>query len=375
MVARVGTRASCTNLSMDERREIENLHRQGKSTYRIGALLGRHPTTIQKELAKGKCKQKNYESSKEVTKYKYDWYYSQKQAELRAQGQGRRAKLPPGCWQFEKLHELLKLGYSPYAAIEVARRNKQLTTPVCVSTLYSYIASGKYGITHNDLMRPSVLESRRKTEERNRVREAKTRPAELSIDNRPKIVVKRQEFGHWEGDLIVSPTGKGTGCFLTLVERKTRFLISAKIPSKKQQNVIRALDSIERHFGRYFSTLFRTITWDNGIEFVNYKGMVRSIYDDRASPRFDIYYAHPYRSGERGTNEVTNGFLRRYFPKVKPLVQVAKEELQERTEFINNYPRKILKGKCAARTFEINMRRVIGKHDAETISVPDINVA
>ena len=120
-------------------------------------------------------------------------------------------------------------------------------------------------------------------------------PAEKSIDFRPQEANDRSEYVHWEGDLVVGKEGKGAA-LLTFTERKTREEIIMKIPSKHWVNVSKSLDILEKKYKSEFKKKFKTITFDNGAEFRNYK-LIEKSYDKRKKePRVQVYYAHPYRS-------------------------------------------------------------------------------
>ena len=104
-------------------------------------------------------------------------------------------------------------------------------------------------------------------------------PPEKSIEYRPKEANTREEYGHWEGDLVIGTKKRGAVLF-TLTERKTREEIIVKIPGKKAEYVAQALDLIEKKYKRMFYTKFKTITFDNGGEFRNWKSLEKS-YDNR----------------------------------------------------------------------------------------------
>ena len=101
----------------------------------------------------------------------------------------------------------------------------------------------------------------------------------------------------------------------TLTERKTREEIIIKIPGKKAEYVAKALDLIERKYKNIFYNKFKTITFDNGGEFRDWKALEKSYDNRRKKARTQIYYAHPYCSGERGSNENANRLIRRFIPK------------------------------------------------------------
>jgi IS30 family transposase len=128
---------------------------------------------------------------------------------------------------------------------------------------------------------------------------------------------------------------------MTLVERQTRKLIIRKLPDKKHSSVRRALNGIEREYGAAaFRKTFKTITADNGSEFLDVDGMQRSVLCNTARTR--LFYAHPYSSWERGSNENTNRIIRRFIPKGSNIANFSRRQIKETEEWINNYPRKII---------------------------------
>ena len=161
-------------------------------------------------------------------------------------------------------------------------------------------------------------------------------PAEKSIENRPEAANKRSEYGHWEGDLVIGKRKKGS-VLLTFTERMTREEIIIKIKGKNNEYVVKAVNALERKYGKRFYDKFKTITFDNGVEFMNYKGMEKSCL--RKGKRTQIYYAHPYCSGERGSNENNNRLIRRWIPKGISIDDISKEFIKKIENWINNYPR------------------------------------
>jgi len=133
-----------------------------------------------------------------------------------------------------------------------------------------------------------------------KIRTAFNNTKETSISERPKAIDTREETGHWEMDTVVGKQGTKT-VLLVLSERTTRKELIIKIPSKSQASVVKALDKIERKSGKSFREKFKTITCDNGCENFDFEGIERSILNQEK--RTKVYYAHPYSSWERGTNE------------------------------------------------------------------------
>ena len=116
----------------------------------------------------------------------------------------------------------------------------------------------------------------------------------------------------------------------------TREKIIIKIKGKSSEYVIKAINSLERKYGKRFYIKFKTITFDNGVEFMDYEGMEKSCI--KKGTRTKIYYAHPYCSGERGTNENNNRLIRRWIPKGTIIDNISKEFIKQIENWINNYP-------------------------------------
>lgn len=185
-------------------------------------------------------------------------------------------------------------------------------------------------------------------------------PAGESIEQRPEEIDEREEFGHWEGDTVYSGKGKRktTRALLTLTERKTRKEIIIAIPNRKAETVVKALDALERKLGaRRFRAIFKSITFDNGTEFAAAEELERSCVNKRL-PRTKVYFCHPYSSWERGTNENTNGMIRRWFPKGTNFAAVTNAQIAQAENWINNYPRKILGYKSSEIVFRECLREL-----------------
>lgn len=136
--------------------------------------------------------------------------------------------------------------------------------------------------------------------------------------------------------MVIGKRKKGNVLF-TLTERKTREEIIIKIKGKNTKYVVKALNKLERKYGKRFYRKFKTITFDNGVEFKDYKSMEKSCL--RKGKRTSIYYAHPYCSGERGSNENNNRLIRRFIPKGTIIDDIPVKFIQKVEDWINNYPR------------------------------------
>jgi transposase, IS30 family len=152
----------------------------------------------------------------------------------------------------------------------------------------------------------------------------------VSIDLRPTHIAQRTQSGHWEGDLMVG--ANQASAIGTLVERKTRFTYIIKMKNRKTQTVT---NGFMKHLNQLEPDLRRTLTYDNGFEMANHKWLTEQT-------GMAIYFAHPYSSWERGTNENTNGLIRRFLPKKTDFNLVSWRTLNAIQNKLNNRPRKVL---------------------------------
>lgn len=131
---------------------------------------------------------------------------------------------------------------------------------------------------------------------------------------------------------------------LVLTERVTRYELIFKMPDKTTHSVIRVLNRLERAYPD-FKCRFKSITVDNGSEFADYTGMIRSIH---GGLRTQVFYCHPYTACERGSNENCNRIIRRWVPKGSDISKFNSSYIQQVQDWINNYPRFILGYESAA---------------------------
>jgi IS30 family transposase len=159
------------------------------------------------------------------------------------------------------------------------------------------------------------------------------------IDKRPVSVEHRSTYGHWEGDTMVSRVDKAR--LGTLVERKSGYLLSFALTGGQSQGFAHgAATAFEVIPAKYR----RTITLDNGTEMQSYEKLERT-------SGAHVYFAYPYHSWERGSNENTNGLLRQYFPK-KTSLAIGQAELDKYVQLLNTRPRKRLGYRTPAELFE-----------------------
>ena len=228
--------------------------------------------------------------------------------------------------------------YSPDAALAAARKQGGFKNMICTRTLYAYIDSGLFlGISNKDL--PVKRDGRKRGYKKVR-KVALNNKKGKSISERPERVEKREEAGHWEIDLVVGKQGTKP-VILTLVERVSRKSIYVLLKNKTQEEVIMALRGIAKRMGGDFTQVFKTITADNGSEFLDSVGI------KEAANCGEVYYAHPYSSWERGSNENGNRMLRRFIPKGSDVTDLSQDDVDRINHWINTLPRKILGYKTA----------------------------
>jgi len=163
-----------------------------------------------------------------------------------------------------------------------------------------------------------------------------------SIEERPKSIETREEFGHWEIDTVLGHKSNDDA-LLTLVERKTRRKIIRRIPSKTAPAVTDSLQDIFTGIPDMRNT-FKSITADNGSEFSELSEQGKGL-------GIDVYFSHPYASWERGTNERHNGLIRRFIKKGQPIHSYTNECIEEVENWMNTLPRKILEYQTPAEKF------------------------
>lgn len=200
---------------------------------------------------------------------------------------------------------------------------------VCTKTLYNYIDLQLLDIRNADL----PMKLRRNTKPK--LTRTNRRRLGNSIEERPVDILTREEFGHWEIDTVIGTKDKSDNVLLTLAERQTRHYIVRKIQSKTATAVQNELAIIKDYFDEKFNQVFKSITSDNGQEFVE-------LYKLEDESDVTVYFTHPYASSERGTNERYNGLLRRFIPKGNNINEYTIDDIAFVEDWCNTLPRKIL---------------------------------
>jgi IS30 family transposase len=318
-------------ITYEDRVQIEGYVKEGHTPAEIAGLIGCSERSIKRELANTWEEKQSDWTYK--TRYTYD--YAQMRYEERAAKKGRRGKLKEQPALAAFLEKKIKEdSYSPEAAL-FAAKNEGMEVDISVKAVYDTIDRKELGeVTRKDLLRKNGWHK-----EKSKPRKAHHTKG-LSIELRPEGANERSEPGHYEMDLIVGKQGTKP-VLLTLTDRMTRQEIIRKLPSKEQKSVKAALDKLERQ-----GVKFKTVTSDNGSEFLDFLSLQVSV---RGGERFKMYYAHPYSSWERGTNENGNGIVRRFLPKGTDFSRVSHRKVSQIQSWMNNYPRKILNGLSSER--------------------------
>lgn len=323
-----------------QRYDIELLLKERYTKPRIAKVLGIKYNTLYKEIERGTVEQ--MDSQLRVFKvYKAD--YAQMVYERSTSNRGRNLKIGADHQLAAYIEKMIKeQKYSPEALLLYAKNEGlHFSTTLCPKTIYNYLDMGLFlNVTNDDL---SYKRPRKKKEKEEKSTVSLNNRKGRSIEERPASVLDRENYGNWEMDTVVSAKDTGKSCLLVLSERMGREEIILKIRDKKSSTVVRALNRLEKKYGsKTFREKFKTITCDNGVEFLDATGIEKSIYTKL--PRTTLYYCHPYSSYERGTNENINRMIRRFFPKGTNFDDVTPKQVAMVEAWINNYPRKILGG-------------------------------
>ena len=298
-----------TQLTQEERYQIEALLKMGHPQSRIAVVLKRHKSTISREVRRNRGLRG----------------YRPKQAQRLALARREakaRLRIAPETW--ERVESLLCEDWSPEQVSGWLSQEQGLR--VSHEWIYQHV--------HADKRRGGDLHTRLRCQKKRRKRYgSRDRRGQIrgrvSIDERPGVVGERSRIGDWEADTVIGRPGGPV--LLTLAERRTRYSVIAKAPDKSAQAVTDALlTALQPQAG-----LVHTLTYDNGKEFAYHQTVAEGL-DAQG------YFAHPYHSWERGLNENTNGLIRQYLPKGADFRTLTLEQVRNIMDRLNNRPRKCL---------------------------------
>ncbi len=301
---------------------ISVLRKQGHNASAIARYLSRHRSTISREF-KRNCA-------------RWDGAYRYSKAIERTSGRRSRSRRN---WQFgidewRVVEKLLREKWSPEQISGRLENDNVLS--ISYATIYRYVRRDKK--QGGDLYK--CLRLPKKWRKRHRSRDYRGRlGGKRHISERPPSAENRTRKGHWEIDTVMGQYGSKP-CIVTIVERKTGYVLIGKLKSRRKEVTNeRVIQLIQKH-----SVMFKTITADNGTEFHGHADIERV-----TGAKF--YFATPYHSWERGTNENTNGLIRQYLPKGTSLVALTQQTCNAIADKLNNRPRKRYGFKTPAEMF------------------------
>lgn len=318
-----------TYLTEQERYRIEAWLEDRIPVKVIAERLGRCPATIYNEIRRGTVEFIDSKYLRPYKKYCADVGHRKRLEAGRNKGVSLKAVDNDQLLSYLSFL-VVDLRLSPYAAsVMLHRKGFEL----CEKSIYNYIRRGLVPGASVDQM--AYKKAKKKKETVKRVH----RKAELpGISDRDPDVLKRKDFGHWEIDTVYSGKESSKACLLVLTERMYRIELLLKMKDRTSASTVKALDKLERSIGRKnFREIFKTMTCDNGVEFMDYAGITKR-------NRTKLFYCHPYCSCERGSNENQNKLVRRWIPKGDDIGLYSDQEIRQIQNWINDMPRKMFHG-------------------------------
>ena len=316
-------------LTDEKRIQIETLVKQGLTQAEIARAIGVSPSSVCRELRRNRSK-KGYRHKKASAKAK--WRLQEKAS--------KRRKFTETMWN--KAKEKLQEGWS--FEMFSGRMKREAQPTVCAEALYQeyykrqkLVAEGK---SEEEL--PPLPKSHRKRHRRGKSYKTAGRgriPGRVDIAQRPKVVEGRNRFGHYEGDLINGLLG--TGNLVTIAERMTRFTFFGYVASKETDAVMEVAKDLLVNMP---PEVLKTLTFDNGKEFAKFQVLEEAL-------GLKVYFAKPYHSWERGTNENRNGIVRKVLPKGSPFDELTQEQKDRIDHMLNDRPMKCLNWRTPREAF------------------------
>jgi transposase, IS30 family len=306
------------HLTLEERDRIAHLRHQGADQKEIAHTLGRSPATISRELRRNGT----------------DGEYYAAQAQREAQ---RRRWQRPLVRKMDDpaINAAVRTGLAhAWAPEQIVGRMQQQDGErrVSAQTIYTWIKQDPYREHWEGFLR-------RRGKRPNRRKNAVQTGDAARITDRPEVIEQRLRLGDFEGDTVLGPPG--TGGLATLVDRKSRFTIVAKIQSKDADHVH---EKIKQRLKELDEDHRRSLTVDNGTEFARCHRLEKHL-------GMELYFADPGCPFQRGTNENTNGLIRQYFPKGTDFRDISHYEVRQVENLLNGRPRACLDFRTPAEVF------------------------
>jgi len=312
---------SYAHLSRDDRYVIAHLRIVGWTMREIGRRVGRSASTVSRELKRNGppadatwpywygCAQRRADERWRIARH----WYRRDNVRLREYVNG---KIRLG-WSPEQVVSRLALDHSQDRAMRLG-----------IETLYRWIyADARQG---GDLYRHLRRRHQKRRRQRRYGSGRRFISGRVGIEERPDVVDARKRFGDWEGDTVLGARGQSQ--IATHVERKSRYLMAARLQDRKADTFATRSSALFRTLP---AQLKKTLTLDNGSECARFDRIEKAT-------GVSVYFADPYSAWQRGANENTNGLLRDYFPKKTDFAQVTDRQLRKAVGRLNNRPRKCL---------------------------------
>ncbi len=304
---------SYRQITPGERYMLAALRKQGLNQSQIATALGRHRSSISREIRRNSCQ--------------LDGRYRASKAQERTNGRRSRSRRNQRftARDFAQVEELIRRQWSPEQVAGHLGRIGQLT--ISHETIYRHIWRDK---REGGLLYAHLRGARKRRRKRYGSYDSRGRLAgKRLIGERPPEVETRREVGHWEIDTVMGMGSKD--CIVSIVERKTGLLLIGKLEDRTTESLNRRVIHLIRRQGERFET----VTADNGTEFHDYKGI-----EQRTGVTF--YFATPHHAWERGSNENANGLIRQYLPKGASMEGLSQQQCNAIAGKLNTRPRKRL---------------------------------
>jgi transposase, IS30 family len=309
------------HFSPPEREEISRGLAQGLSLRAIAASLNRSSSSVSREVRRnaGLSGYRAYSAGRRAWR------------RTRIPRQKPFTVLRPTLWQL--VQDKIRLQWSPQ---QISSWLKETYDDAAMHASHETIYAALYVLPRGTLRKELLSHLRQRHRQRRKrgklLHDRRGQIPELvSIHDRPVDVEGREFVGHWEGDMLLGKSG--TGAIVTLVERKTRYLMLAKL---SQCSAIEAWKKMAQRFSVLPEDLRLSLTYDRGQEMRNHAKLTKAA-------KVKVYFCDPQSPWQRGTNENTNGLLRQYFPKGTDMRKITAKDLRFVEERLNGRPRKVLR--------------------------------
>lgn len=332
------------HLTQNDRLTIERMLLKNYNKKDIANAIGCCLATVYNEVRRATYMHTDSELKEEV-RYNPDEAHRKYKQQLKQKGIKPKLLQDPRLMKYIE-DMIVDFKYSPEAVLLKIREDNIVfdVNISSVNTVYKAIKKGYF-----ESLSMEYLPNRKRTKRKKKVKIQKRAAKGTSIEKRNDEVLERKIIGNWEMDCVIGKLNNRK-TILVLTERKTRYTILEVLKEHTASEVVKALNRIEKRYGSSFYRIFKTITVDNGSEFADYIGMEKSLY--RVGNRTKVYYCHPAAPHERGSNEVGNRLIRRFYPKGSDFDKCLKRNgLKEVEYWINEYPRNIFSGQCSSDIF------------------------